>query len=152
VEFVMQAPKGTTTLGRLPKLRFGIKGRLFGAFGAVAGLTVLASSVGLVSYDRLGETLNTITSENVPATNASLRVSKISAAIAATAPALLAATSQEQTAGTLAALGAKQQELQRWIDILAATGGGADAAASLKIYAACFTSSTACRKRREKCA
>ncbi len=103
-------------------LRLGIKGRLFGAFGAVAGLTVLASAVGFVSYSRLGETLNTITSENVPAMNASLRVAKASAEIAATAPALLAATDQAQTAATLTMLGAKQQELQRWIEAVSTTG------------------------------
>ncbi len=31
-------------------MRLGIRGRLFAAFGMVAGLTVLASAVGFVSY------------------------------------------------------------------------------------------------------
>src|SRR5712671_1926280 len=86
-------------------MRLGIKGRLFAAFGAVAGLTVLASTVGFVSYSRLGETLGTITGDDVPAMNASLRVAKTSAEIAATAPALLAATSAAETTGILAILG-----------------------------------------------
>jgi methyl-accepting chemotaxis protein len=116
--------------------RLGIKGRLFGAFGAVAGLTVLASAVGFVSYSRLGETLNTITGENVPAMDASLRVAKTSAEIAATAPALLAATDQAQTAATLTMLGTKQQELQHWIEAISTTAGGREAAPSLKDHAA----------------
>ena len=133
---MMRAPKGAKMVVRSLQLRLGIKGRLFAAFGAVAGLTVLASAVGFVSYSRLGETLNTITRENVPATEVSLRVAKTSAEIAATAPALLAATSQAQAAGTLAALGAKQRELKRWIETLATTTGGGAAAASLNDYTA----------------
>jgi methyl-accepting chemotaxis protein len=132
MKIVVPTPVTASPVGRQTRLRLGIKGRLFAAFGAVAGLTVLASALGFVSYSRLGETLNTITSDNVPAMNASLRVAKTSAEIAATAPALLAATSSAETATILAILGTKQQELTRWIEALAATAGGSDAAASLK--------------------
>jgi methyl-accepting chemotaxis protein len=116
--------------------RFGLRGRLFAAFGAVAGMTVLASAVGFVSYNRLGDTLNAITTAKMPAVDASLRVAKTSAEIAATAPALLAAASKAETVEALQLLADKQRELNQSIDALAATPGGGAAAAGLKDNAA----------------
>ena len=116
---------------RSPAWRFGIKGRLFAAFGAVAGLTVMASAVGFVSYSRLGETVAMITGEDVPAMETSLRVAKTSAEITAIAPALLAATSPAETAAILPVLASRQQELTHRIEALPAASGS-DAAALIK--------------------
>jgi methyl-accepting chemotaxis protein len=41
--------------------RLGLRGRLFAAFGAVAATTLLASGNALVSYDRLGRSLEAVT-------------------------------------------------------------------------------------------
>ena len=112
--------------------RLGIRVKLFAAFGAVAGLTVLASAVGVVSYEDVGQTLGGITQINLPAMAESLRLAKSSAEIAAVAPALIAASDMKERAATLAALQADQQDLNRAIDALAATPGGADAVAPLK--------------------
>jgi methyl-accepting chemotaxis protein len=111
--------------------RFGIKGRLFAAFGAVAGLTVLASAVGFVSYSRLGETVTMITRYNVPAMDASLRVAETSAEIAAIAPTLLAAPGPAEAEAILPVLASKQKELTQRIEALEAASGG-DAAALIK--------------------
>ncbi len=132
MKMMWRAPKWAKAVGGQSYLHLGIRGRLFAAFGMVAGLTVLASAIGFVSYSRLGETLNTITTENVPAMNASLRVARTSAEIAATAPAMLAATNRNEASGTMATLDAKQQELTSGIEALATTAGGGDAAASLQ--------------------
>ncbi len=118
------------------KPRLGLRGRLFAAFGAVALMTVLASAVGFVSYNRLGHTLNAITTVKMPAVDASLRIAKTSAEIAATAPALLAAASKAETVEALQLLADKQRELNQSIEALAATPGGGDAAAGLKDNAA----------------
>jgi methyl-accepting chemotaxis protein len=121
---------------RSMKPRLGLRGRLFAAFGAVALMTVLASAVGFVSYNRLGHTLNAITTVKMPAVDASLRIAKTSAEIAATAPALLAAASKAETVEALQLLADKQRELNQSIEALAATPGGGDAAAGLKDNAA----------------
>jgi methyl-accepting chemotaxis protein len=41
--------------------RLGLRGRLFAAFGAVAATTLLASGNALISYDRLGRSLEAVT-------------------------------------------------------------------------------------------
>jgi methyl-accepting chemotaxis protein len=111
---------------------FGIKGRLFAAFGAVAALTVVASTIGFISYRRLGETVTTITRTDVPAMEASLRVAKTSAEIAALAPALFTATTPAEAEAILPVLSAKQQELMDRIEALAVIGGGGAASALIK--------------------
>jgi signal transduction histidine kinase/HAMP domain-containing protein len=106
----------------------GIRGRLFAAFGTVAGLTVLASATGFISYSHLGATVTSINTEVLPAIDASLRIAKTSAEIAATAPTLLIAPNKVETGPTLTALTLKQQELERAVAQLAAMPGqdGAD--------------------------
>ena len=115
--------------------RLGIRARLFAAFGIVTAMTVLASGIAFVSYTTLGETLNAIITDDVPAMNASLQVARTSAEIAAGAPALLNARSKDDIAGSLATLAPKQQELRRDIEILAATSAGGHAALTLTGYA-----------------
>src|SRR6266851_5549820 len=51
---------------------FGIRSKLFVAFGAVAGLTVLASAVAVLSYEDMGRTLDGIAGKNLPAMSQSL--------------------------------------------------------------------------------
>ena len=106
----------------------GIRGRLFAAFGTVAGLTVLASATAFISYSHLGATVTSINTEVLPAIDASLRIAKTSAEIAATAPTLLIAPNKVETGPTLTALTLKQQELERAVAQLAAMPGqdGAD--------------------------
>src|SRR5439155_1245387 len=71
---------------------FGIRTRLFLAFGAVAALTVLASVIAFLSYNRVGDTLAAITERNMPAMSLALTLARESAEISATAPTLAAAT------------------------------------------------------------
>src|SRR5882724_6753559 len=108
-------------LARGPHL--AIRGWLFIAFGVVAGTTVLASSIALVSYSRLGATLSAITTDSIPAMRDSLRVAKESAEIAAAAPALLAATRADETGSAQAVLAAKQEQLGRAIATVGAVSG-----------------------------
>ena len=42
------------------KFHFGLRGRLFTAFGLVAALTVIASLNAIFSYDSLGDSLGVI--------------------------------------------------------------------------------------------
>src|SRR5690242_1220873 len=68
-----------------------IRAKLLLAFGVAAGLTVLASVVGFVSYQAVGRAVNGIANENLPAMGVSLRLTKSSAEIVSVAPALVAA-------------------------------------------------------------
>jgi signal transduction histidine kinase/HAMP domain-containing protein len=101
----------------------GIRGRLFAAFGTIAALTVLASATGFISYSHLGTTVTSINTEVLPAIDASLRIAKTSAEIAATAPTLLIAPNKVETGPALTALTLKQQELERAVAQLAAIPG-----------------------------
>jgi methyl-accepting chemotaxis protein len=110
----------------------GLRGKLFLAFGAVAGLTVLASAVAFVSYSEVGRALSGIAGENLPAMSASVRLAKGSAEIVSVAPALLAANDKKERDAAIAALEADQRQLQRAIDQLAATAGGSEATTPLR--------------------
>lgn len=122
---------------RLPRRHgFGIGRRLFLAFGAVAGLTVLACAVALVSYNDVGVTLRGITEDNLPAMSLSLRLAKSSAEVVSAAPAVLAAVDVRQRNSAMTMLAADQRSLGQVIDALAATPGGQAATAVLRQTAA----------------
>ena len=78
---------------------FGIRTRLFGAFGAVAAMTVAASVAAWLSFANLSESLGRIANTHVPAMAVAAQVAEKGGAIIATAPALMsAANEQEQQA------------------------------------------------------
>src|SRR5579863_2277157 len=93
----------------------GIRWRLLFAFGLVAALTVLASGVALISYDRIGETLAGITGRNLPAMSISLRLARESAEITSAAPALASAPDAKTHDADVAALNAHLQQLNTLI-------------------------------------
>jgi methyl-accepting chemotaxis protein len=111
---------------------FGIGGRLFLAFGGVAGLTVMASIVAMLSYDNIGATLREITEGNLPAMSLSLRLEKSSTQVTSAAPSVLAASDIGQRDKAVAALAASQHALDEVIDRLAATADGKTAIAGLR--------------------
>jgi signal transduction histidine kinase len=119
---------------RMPYL--GIRRCLFAAFAGITGMMVVASGVSLLSYVQFGRTLNGITVETMPAVEASLRVARTSAEIAATAPALVAATRIEEMAPVLTTLLAKQSQLATTINLLKGTPAGGAAVQDLVDYAA----------------
>jgi methyl-accepting chemotaxis protein len=114
----------------------GIGGKLFLAFGSVAGLTVLACLVAIVAFNEVGTTLRGITEDNLPAMSLSLKLAKSSAQVTAAAPAVLAATDISQRDAAVVALAASQHALDEVIDALAATAGGTEATAGLRQAAA----------------
>jgi methyl-accepting chemotaxis protein len=116
----------------LSRRGFGIRSKLFAAFGAVAGLTVLASAVAVLSYEDMGRTLDGIAGKNLPAMSQSLRLAKSSAEIVAIAPALVSANNLNARQAALTALQSDQQGLTSAIDALAAVPGGTEATAPLR--------------------
>src|SRR5262249_28011152 len=57
---------GEGTMKYISLYQLGLRGRLFAAFGAVAAITVLASAIAFVSYDRLGRSLEVVTGTSLP--------------------------------------------------------------------------------------
>jgi len=110
----------------------GIRGRLFLAFGLVAAMTVLASSVAFLSYNRVGATLADITEHNIPAMSVSLMLARESAEITSTAPALAAAPDKKAHETARATLDAHLQRLNEIIDSLAARPDSAPTAVALR--------------------
>ena len=78
--------------------RFGLRGRLFAAFGAVAVTTVLASGTALLSYDRLGRSLQVVTSTSVPRLTRAADIAQAADEVVSAAQALLAATGDVERA------------------------------------------------------
>jgi len=82
----------------------GIKGKLFIAFGAVAGTALIVGLVGWRSLATVGSHIGDVTQRNVPHVVATLELATNSAAAAAAAPTLFAATTEaerQQRAQTL---------------------------------------------------
>jgi methyl-accepting chemotaxis protein len=96
-------------------VRFGLRGRLFAAFGTVAALTVGASGVGVLSYEQIDSALAVIARDSLPAMDLSLRVSKQAAEITAAGPRLLNAASAKDGADAEAQVQERYQEMSQAI-------------------------------------
>ena len=77
-----------------------IRGRLFLAFGSVAAMTVLATSIAWISFGGVGDSLKKIVKYNIPTVMLAASLAEKSAVITATAPALAAAESEFERART----------------------------------------------------
>jgi methyl-accepting chemotaxis protein len=112
--------------------RLGIRAHLFIAFGVVAALTVMASGVAFLSYNRIGDTLAAITGRNMPAMTLALTLARESAEITATAPTLAAAADNKTRDAAMATVDAHLQRLGGAIDAIAAHPESATVASELR--------------------
>jgi methyl-accepting chemotaxis protein len=111
--------------------RFGIGVRLFLAFVVVAGMTVLASTAALLSYNVIEKSLRGIADTSLPTMSLSLRLVKGSADLAAVAPTLLVAKTPPEREAAIAELTRDQLELDRTIKALVGRMGETNEAATL---------------------
>ncbi|MGF1593457.1 MAG: methyl-accepting chemotaxis protein [Kiloniellaceae bacterium] len=98
--------------------RIGIGYRLFGAFGAVAFLTLAASGVAWFSFSNVGDVLQQVTGRSVPAMTEALRLSSASASLSAEAPALVAVNNDSERSAQNAELEIKIAEMNATLDAL----------------------------------
>ncbi|MGH7124969.1 MAG: methyl-accepting chemotaxis protein [Stellaceae bacterium] len=112
--------------------RLGIRAHLFTAFGVVAALTVMASGVAFLSYNRVGATLATITGRNLPAMTVALSLARESAEITATAPTLATAADMKARDAAMATVQEHLKSLGGAIDAIAVHPESAAAAAELR--------------------
>ena len=78
------------------KARFGIKAKLFLAFGSMAMLTCGASAVAWYAFTDVDRSIAQIAAKSVVGMAVSLRLAEKSAEITATAPALIASRSEKE--------------------------------------------------------
>ncbi|MES9881476.1 MAG: ATP-binding protein [Sedimenticola sp.] len=96
--------------------RLGIRGRLFLAFGVVATLTVAATIVGWISFARLGEGLESIVGQNVPAVTAAARLAEKGGTVIGLVPALSAAENDQERARAWSLLMQNLDEMHQELD------------------------------------
>jgi class 3 adenylate cyclase/phosphoglycerate-specific signal transduction histidine kinase len=101
---------------------FGIKAKLFLAFGGMALLTGVASAVAWYAFTAVDRSVTRITAESVVGMVASLRLAEKSAEITATAPALIASRNEEARVQEQKRLVQRLNELSAVTEGLKATG------------------------------
>src|SRR5690348_7089688 len=103
-----------------PWRRLGLRGRLFAAFGAVAATTVLASGTAIVSYDRLGHSLELVTGTSLQHVTRASNIAQSAADVVASAQALLAAATTDERTRALAVLDTARRKLNEAVEALPA--------------------------------
>src|SRR3954462_10122763 len=93
----------------LRRLRWGIRGSLFAAFAAIAGMAILISAGAGLVLGQLGETMIDLSGRDIPRLAASLQFATQSAALASQGPALLASRSEEALQQRTKAMKATQE-------------------------------------------
>jgi hypothetical protein len=88
--------KPTAIVSTAHYFQFGIKAKLFLSFFSLAALTALASAVAWYVFRDIDRAVTRLTAESVPGIVTALSSAEKSAEIAATAPALVAAGTQEE--------------------------------------------------------
>ena len=112
-------PRAASADGKAP---FGIKAKLFLAFGGMAMLTCGASAVAWYAFTDIDRSVTRITTESIVGMAASLRLAEKSAEIAATAPALIASRNEEERAQEQERLVQRLNELSAVTEGLKVTG------------------------------
>ena len=115
----------------LRRLRWGIRGSLFAAFAAIAGMAILISiGAGLV-LGQLGEMMIDLSGRDIPRLAASLQLATRSAALASQGPALLASRSEEALQERTKAMKATQEIALRKLGEVIELGADKDVVAAL---------------------
>jgi len=99
--------------------QFGIRPRLFLAFGAVAGTTVIACATAWVMFLHVGALLDEIATRDIPGVVATLQLSTDTQALVTGAPNLLNADTQDHRAEQRKALQDLQGAVARQLDVVA---------------------------------
>ena len=99
-----------------------IKVRLISAFACVSLLTLTASGFATIGFQSVGEALDAVTGDAVPAITNALRLSEESTSIAALVPSLTSSQTKAQLQSASAALEAEQRNLESRISELDGQG------------------------------
>ncbi len=108
-------------------LNISVRGRFLLAFLGISAFAVLAAAVAMWAFLELGHVVARITEERTPAALASLELSRQAERVAAAAPALLAARSEEARTRVAASIRAQFADLEELRAHLRGTATDADA-------------------------
>jgi methyl-accepting chemotaxis protein len=103
--------------------RFGISVKLQVAFGVVAGMTVIATAVALLSFETVESGLQDVTVRQVPVTLDAMRLAVISRDISATAARFISARTVADQHNALASIEEKRVDLATVLGRMKNTGG-----------------------------
>ena len=121
-----------TSLSRCSTLRLGIRGRLLGAFAVVASLTLIASAVAFLSYDRINGSFRRIEQQSAPAMTGSLELARQAAEFSTIGQSLLTANDQHEVETGIANLRAMQGAMSQTLQTVAASGVDKDRIGALR--------------------
>src|SRR4051812_33586727 len=108
----MALPSASDKIKPLRRLRWGIRGSLFAAFAAIAGMAILISAGAGMVLGQLGDMMVDLSGRDIPRLAASLQFATQSAALASQGPALLASRSDEALQQRAETMKATQQIAQ----------------------------------------
>lgn len=117
---------------RAHQRQLGIRTRLFLAFGAVSGTTLIAAIAAWLLFAQIGGLLDGVASRNIPEVVATLQLSTETQALVAGAPNLLGADSQEQRVGQRKALQDMQNAVAQRLDAVAGFQADQSSVAALR--------------------
>jgi methyl-accepting chemotaxis protein len=114
------------------KKSLGIKAKLFFAFAAVSGTTVIAGAAAWLMFSQVRDLFHGVAGRNIPEIVETLGLQTDTQALAGSAPTLLAAKSQAQRQQEMTALRARQDGIAKRLDDIARTRSDRDSIDRLK--------------------
>jgi methyl-accepting chemotaxis protein len=111
---------------------FGIRAKLFMAFAAVSGTTVIAGAAGWMMFSQVRDLFHGVSGRNIPEIIATLGLQTDTQTLAASAPAMLAVQNQSQRASELTALKSRQDNISKRLDAIASFQSDGTAVNKLK--------------------
>jgi methyl-accepting chemotaxis protein len=112
--------------------RLGIRAKLFFAFAAVSGTTVVAGIAAWLMFSQVRDLFHGVAGRSIPEIVGTLGLQTETQALAGAAPTLLAVKSPAQQQQEVAALKARQEVIARRLDAIAATRADQQSIARLK--------------------
>jgi methyl-accepting chemotaxis protein len=123
--------------------KLGIRAKLFVAFAAVSGTTVIAGAAAWLMFSQVRDLFHGVAGRNIPEIVETLGLQTDTQALAGSAPTLLAAKSQAQRQQELTALKARQDGVAKRLDDVARTQSDREAIERLKKLIAAMNSKLA---------
>ena len=112
--------------------QFGIRAKLFFAFAAVSGTTVIAGAAAWLMFSQVRDLFHGVAGRNIPEIVETLGLQTDTQALAGSAPTLLAAKSQAQRQQEMTALKARQEGIAKRLDSVAHAQSDRDSIDRLK--------------------
>jgi methyl-accepting chemotaxis protein len=112
--------------------QLGIRAKLFFAFAAVSGTTVIAGAAGWLMFSQIRDLFHGVAGRNIPEIVETLGLQTETQALAGSAPTLLAARTEAQRQQELTELKARQDGIAKRLDIVSGTRADKESIAKLK--------------------